>query len=117
MRLFKEYRLHQSDIALCMALHNELPESLAIEIRRLLETMGRKNFRSGLGKDDRVNVLTLHSTPVLKRSCRNARHEEKQKERELGWVRLARATLDQRLQTTTAQPFCKHTYHDRPLKS
>ena len=78
MRLFKEYRLHQSDIALCMALHNELPEGLAIEIRRLLEIMGRKNFRSGLGKDDRVDVLTLHSTPVLKRSRRNSRHEEKQ---------------------------------------
>ena len=100
-----------------MALHNGLPESLAIEIRRLLEIMGRKNFRSGLGKDDRVDLLTLHSTPVLKRSRRNVRRGEKQKERELGWVRLARATLDQRLQTTTVQPFCKHTYHDRPLKS
>ena len=58
MRLFEECRLHQSDIALCMALRNELPESLAIKVRRLLEIMGRKNFRSGLGKDDRVDVLT-----------------------------------------------------------
>ena len=100
-----------------MALRNELPESRAIKIRRLLEIMGRKNFRSGLGKDDRVDLLTLHSTPVLKRSRRNARHEENQKERELGWVMLARATLDQRLQTTTAHPFCKHTSHNRPPKS
>ena len=117
MGLSKASRFYHLDLTIGKALHNHLPERGVIKVPRLRHTSLCNLLWSRLRHDQCVDVLTLHSTPVLKRSRRNARHEEKQKERELGWVRLARATLDQRLQTTTAHPLCKHTYHDRPLKS